>query len=120
MTSCPALRWFGSVSARLSWAVNPLAAHAATPNEPLPRSIDCLGNAGARPRTMLDRRTRFAVSTLNAPPLHAVVAACAGPPAAAAHISTASRPTDLLIVGLSPLTAFCRGRNYSLVKDASQ
>src|SRR3954470_2256663 len=120
MTSCPALRWLGSVSARLSCAVKPLAAHAAIPKDPFPRSMDCLGRVGARPRTMSDRRTRLDVSTWNAPPLHAVVAASAGPAAAAAHSSAVSRPADLFIVRALPLTAFGRGRNYSLVKEVSQ
>src|SRR5262249_7578149 len=79
----PTLRWSGNVSTRFSCAVKPLAAHAATPNTPLPRSIDCLGCSGGCPSTMFERRTRFAVSTLNLPPLHAVVGPAAQAPGAA-------------------------------------
>src|ERR1700730_14507318 len=64
----------GIVSDRLSWAVNPLAAHAAAASEPLPTGMDAVGLTFGWPSTMALRLTTPSGLRLKAPPCHAVVA----------------------------------------------
>jgi hypothetical protein len=77
MFTCPGERRFGIVSLRLSCAVNPPAAHAATPSEPLPSGKDCESARFGRPSTTSERETTPPTSVENAPCCHAVVSVAA-------------------------------------------
>src|SRR5258708_815403 len=85
------------VSLRLSCAVNPFAAQAATPSEPLPSGSDWEFPVFGRPSRMSERETTPLVFTEKAPLRQAVVTAAADAPwvlprvAAASAVATASR-----------------------------
>src|SRR3954470_9334423 len=88
MFSWPGESRFGMVSLRLSCAVKPLAAHAATPSEPLPSGMNWVAEVLGRPSTTLARETIPPTFRANDPCCQAVVAAAglaglAGPMAAA-------------------------------------
>ncbi len=78
--TCPGESRYGIVSLRFSCAVNPPAAQAATPRDPLLSGRNCDGELFGAPSTTSDRPTTPAVFRENAPPLQAVVrlAAAAG------------------------------------------
>ena len=57
MSTWPGESRLGMVSLRLSCAVNPLAAQAATPSEPLPSGSDSESVVFGWPRTMSDSDT---------------------------------------------------------------
>src|SRR6266481_2373558 len=65
------------VSLRLSCAVKPSAAQAATPSEPLPNGSDWESTVFGRPSTMSERETTPLVFTEKAPLRQAVVTAAA-------------------------------------------
>ena len=71
------------VSLRFNCAVNPFAAHAATPNEPLPNGKNCVADEFGLPNTTFERDTIPPTFDENTPSRQAVVvlAACAGVPA---------------------------------------
>lgn len=92
MFTCPADLRPGSVSERLSCAVNPFAAHAAVPSEPLPRGSDCAPAEFGLPSTMSDRRTTFGVSTWKLPFCQAVLAVAAAAEATAQLWGRGARP----------------------------
>ncbi|HEY7812703.1 MAG TPA: hypothetical protein VIC62_05660, partial [Nakamurella sp.] len=86
----------GIVSLRLSCAVKPLAAQAATPSEPLPSGSDCEPAVFGWPRKTSDRDTTPPVLTEKAPFCHAVVpeaadAAGALPTVATRTVATARK-----------------------------
>ncbi len=68
---------YGIVSLRFSCAVNPFAAHAATPSDPLPSGIDWLAAVFAAPSTMSDSATTPDGFSENEPFCQAVVAVAA-------------------------------------------
>src|SRR4051812_42561954 len=70
----------GMVSLRLSWAVKPFAAHAATPSDPLPSGRNCVAELLGLPSTTFERETIPPTLVANAPFCQAVVvvAAAAG------------------------------------------
>src|SRR5437763_7946668 len=80
MVTWPGDSRFGMVSLRFNCAVNPFAAHSATPSEPLPNGRNCVFVEFAFPMTTFDRETTAAVSRAKAPLCQAVVtvAAAAG------------------------------------------
>src|SRR5271154_3408378 len=77
------------VSLRLSWAVKPSAAQAATPSEPLPSGSDCESAVFGWPSTMSDSETTPPVLTEKAPLCHAVVAEAADATGAAPRAAKA-------------------------------
>ena len=84
---------FGMVSLRLSCAVKPPAAHAATPSDPLPSGSDCESGVFGWPRKTSERDTTPPVFSEKAPFCHAVVlvaADAAGVPPRAAVTRTAA------------------------------
>ena len=79
--TCPGESRCGMVSLRLSCAVNPPAAQAATPSDPLLSGRNCDGELFGAPITTSERATTPAVFREKAPLLQAVVrlaAAAAG------------------------------------------
>ncbi len=90
MVTCPGDLRSGIVSERLSWAVNPFAAQAATASEPLPSGIDWSPLWFGWPSTMSDWLTTPSGSSWNAPFCQAVVAVAA---AAACELAAASPNT---------------------------
>src|ERR1700722_2564394 len=77
MFNCPGDSRYGIVSLRFSCAVNPFAAHAATPSEPLPSGRDWLDAVFASPSTTSDSATTPAGFSENEPFCQAVVAVAA-------------------------------------------
>jgi hypothetical protein len=73
ISTCPGESRSGSVSLRLSCAVNPFAAHAATPRDPLPSGSDCASLTFGCWITMSERLTTPPTSSANAPSCQAVV-----------------------------------------------
>src|SRR5690242_15559774 len=108
MRSWPGESRYGSVSLRLSCAVKPPAAQAATPSEPLPSGSDWAGAVFGRPSTTSERPTTPPVSTANAPFRQAVVTVAA-PAGGASRSATA---TDRLAVA-SRQAARCFTENTS-------
>src|SRR5437764_9951883 len=95
MVTWPGESRLGIVSLRSSCAVNPLAAHAATPNEPLPNGRNCVADVLGLPSTTFDRETTPPTSVEKAPFCQAVVtvAASAGVPEPSATANTGARQT---------------------------
>lgn len=82
------------VSLRFNCAVNPFAAHSATPRDPLPNGRNWVFAVFGLPMTMSDLETTPAVSSPKAPSCHAVVteaAAAGGGSSKPAVTGTASR-----------------------------
>src|SRR4051812_39039020 len=95
MFTWPGESRFGMVSLRLSCAVKPFAAHAATPSEPLPNGRNCVAEELGRPSTTFDRETIPPTFVENAPLCQAVVtvAALAGALGPSVTANTGARQT---------------------------
>src|SRR5258708_21039268 len=85
---------YGIVSLRFSCAVNPLAAHSATPSDPLPKGSDWVSALFGRPRTTSDRETTPPVFIWTSPFCHAVVTLAAAARGARLPVTTSGTATN--------------------------
>ena len=104
----------GKVSSRLSWAVNPFAAHAATPSEPLPSGRNWAAEKFGCLMTTSERLTTPAVFSANEPSCQAVVTAVA---AAAGREPPVARARDVSVSAVAAATSELR--NLPLVRTGS-